>query len=109
MRRRISTRATLLQQSTRPTAWAEWFASVDVPIGNPMRGPRFEQFAMVAQAAAAGLGVGMIPQFLIDDELASGRLEVLFPHSPPQQRRLLPRLSRTQGAKRRWCAPFAIG
>lgn len=74
-------RATLLQQSTRPTAWAEWFASVDVAIGNPMRGPRFEQFAMVAQAAAAGLGVGMIPQFLIDDELASGRLEVLFPHS----------------------------
>jgi LysR family glycine cleavage system transcriptional activator len=74
-------RATLLQQSTRPTAWAEWFASVDVTIGNPMRGPRFEQFAMVAQAAAAGLGVGMIPQFLIDDELASGRLEVLFPHS----------------------------
>lgn len=75
------TRARLLQQSTRPTAWAEWFASVDVAIGNPMRGPRFEQFAMVAQAAAAGLGVGMIPQFLIDDELASGRLEVLFPQS----------------------------
>ncbi|KLK94957.1 LysR family transcriptional regulator [Microvirga vignae] len=74
-------RATLLQQSTRPTAWAEWFASVTVEAGNSIRGPRFEQFAMVAQAAAAGLGVGLIPNFLIADELASGRLEVLFPQS----------------------------
>ena len=74
-------RATLLQQSTRPAAWAEWFASVNVEAGNPMRGPRFEQFAMVAQAAAAGLGVGLIPHFLIADELAAGRLEVLFPQS----------------------------
>ena len=36
---------------------------------------------MVAQAAVAGLGVGLIPHFLIADELSSGRLEVLFPHS----------------------------
>jgi LysR family glycine cleavage system transcriptional activator len=75
------TRALLLQQSTRPTAWAEWFAGVGVAIGNPLRGPRFEQFAMIAQAAAAGLGAALIPNFLIADELASGRLEILFPHS----------------------------
>ncbi|MGO4570405.1 LysR family transcriptional regulator [Microvirga sp. 2TAF3] len=75
------TRATLLQQSTRSTAWAEWFAGVNVEIGNALRGPRFEQFAMVAQAAVAGLGAGLIPHFLIADELASGRLEILFPQS----------------------------
>jgi LysR family glycine cleavage system transcriptional activator len=75
------TRATLLQQSTRPTAWAEWFASVGVEVGNPLRGPRFEQFAMVAQAAAAGLGAALIPHFLIADELASGRLKILFAQS----------------------------
>jgi LysR family transcriptional regulator, glycine cleavage system transcriptional activator len=75
------TRATLLQQSTRPTAWAEWFASARVEVGNPLRGPRFEQFAMVAQAAIAGLGAGLIPHFLIADELASGRLEILFSQS----------------------------
>jgi LysR family glycine cleavage system transcriptional activator len=75
------TRATLLQQSTRPTAWAEWFADAGVEVGNPLRGPRFEQFAMVAQAAAAGLGAALIPSFLIADELAAGRLEVLFPRS----------------------------
>jgi LysR family glycine cleavage system transcriptional activator len=72
-------RATLLQQSTRPTAWAEWFASVGVADGNPMRGPRFEQFAMVAQAAVAGIGAGLVPRFLVADELEAGRLEILFP------------------------------
>ncbi len=75
------TRVTLLQQSTRPTAWAEWFSGVSADVSNPLRGPRFEQFAMVAQAAAAGLGAALIPQFLIADELASGRLEILFPQS----------------------------
>src|SRR6478735_5153750 len=63
------TRATLLQQSTRSTGWAEWFAGAGVTVGNALRGPRFEQFAMVAQAAVAGLGVGLIPHFLISDEL----------------------------------------
>ena len=75
------TRVTLLQQSTRSTGWAEWFASAGVDMGNALRGPRFEQFAMVAQAAVAGLGVGLIPQFLIADELQSGRLQIVFPQS----------------------------
>ncbi|QFU15305.1 LysR family transcriptional regulator [Microvirga thermotolerans] len=74
-------RATLLQQSTRSTAWAEWSAGAGVDIGNALRGPRFEQFAMVAQAAVAGLGVGLIPHFLIADEIASGRLTILFSQS----------------------------
>lgn len=74
-------RATLLQQSTRSTSWSEWSIAANVDIGNALRGPRFEQFAMVAQAAVAGLGVGLIPHFLIADELASGRLIVLFPKS----------------------------
>ncbi|WP_230530000.1 LysR family transcriptional regulator [Microvirga roseola] len=75
------TRATLLQQSTRPTAWAQWFGGIGIEVGNALRGPRFEQFAMVAQAAMAGLGAALIPHFLIADELASGRLEILFPQS----------------------------
>ncbi|WP_112662261.1 LysR family transcriptional regulator [Microvirga flavescens] len=75
------TRATLLQQSTRPTAWAEWFARCGVEEGNPLRGPRFEQFGMVVQAAVAGLGAALVPHFLVSDELSSGRLEILFQQS----------------------------
>ncbi|MGA0605987.1 transcriptional regulator GcvA [Phenylobacterium sp. VNQ135] len=71
-------RATLLHQSTRPRAWSDWCALVDVELEGVNRGPRYEQFAMIAQAAAAGLGAALLPRVLIEDELAAGRLEVLF-------------------------------
>jgi LysR family glycine cleavage system transcriptional activator len=34
----------------------------------------FDQFATVAQAAIAGVGVALLPTFLIQDELASRKL-----------------------------------
>jgi len=69
----------LLHQSTRPSAWADWFASVGVTTDAAWRGPRFDQFSMVAEAAACGLGAALVPRFLIEEELASGRLAILFP------------------------------
>jgi LysR family transcriptional regulator, glycine cleavage system transcriptional activator len=70
--------ATLLHQSTRTTAWADWFELMGVENSHPLRGPRFEQFAMIAQAAISGLGVALLPRLLIEDELSSGRLSALF-------------------------------
>jgi LysR family glycine cleavage system transcriptional activator len=68
----------LLHQSTRTEAWAEWFEIMGIDNSNPLRGSRFEQFAMIAQAAVCGLGVALLPRPLIEDELASGRLSLLF-------------------------------
>ena len=73
--------ATLLHQSTRTTAWAEWFELMGVKNSHPLRGPRFEQFAMIAQAAISGLGVALLPRLLIEDELSLGRLTALFSRS----------------------------
>jgi LysR family glycine cleavage system transcriptional activator len=73
--------AVLLHQSTRTDAWAEWFEIIGVEHGQPRRGPRYEQFAMIAQAAACGLGVALLPKILIEEELASDRLSILFAHS----------------------------
>jgi LysR family glycine cleavage system transcriptional activator len=36
---------------------------------------------MVLQAAASGVGAALAPRFLAEEELASGRLEVLFDQS----------------------------
>ena len=36
----------------------------------------FDQFAMAAQAASAGLGAALLPRFLIDRELAMGELVI---------------------------------
>jgi len=72
--------ATLLHQSTRTAAWADWFDLMGVENSHPLRGPRFEQFAMIAQAAVSGLGVALLPRLLIEEELESRRLCVLFSH-----------------------------
>jgi LysR family glycine cleavage system transcriptional activator len=71
--------APLIHQSTRPTAWADWFAAIDLTTDAVWRGPRFDQFSMVAEAAAAGMGAALVPRFLIEEELDGGRLEILFP------------------------------
>ena len=75
------TRLGLLQQATRPTAWAEWFDEAGVDAPEALRGHRFEQFSMVAEAAVAGIGVALVPHILVEADLASGRLEVLFPQT----------------------------
>lgn len=64
----------LLQQTTRPYAWRQWFASVDLRVEHDLNGTRLELFSMLAQAAMHGLGVALIPPFLIRNELADGRL-----------------------------------
>ena len=74
-------RASLLHQSTRTEAWADWFEAMEMDHAHPLRGPRFEQFAMIAQAAVSGLGVALLPQLMIEEELASGKLTLLFGQS----------------------------
>ncbi|TVP91794.1 MAG: LysR family transcriptional regulator [Pseudomonadaceae bacterium] len=64
----------LLQQSTRPYAWRQWFASLGMRVEHDLNGTRLELFSMLAQAAMHGMGVALIPPFLIRDELASGKL-----------------------------------
>ncbi|THG75916.1 transcriptional regulator GcvA [Pseudomonas sp. A-1] len=71
----------LLQQSTRPYAWRQWFGSLGLQIEGDMRGPRYELFSMLAQAAMHGMGVALIPPLLIQRELAEGRLIVPLEHA----------------------------
>jgi LysR family transcriptional regulator, glycine cleavage system transcriptional activator len=65
---------TLLEQSTRPHAWREWFVKAGVRVAPKRSRPKFEHFMMVAQAAAAGAGVALVPSFLVETELAQGTL-----------------------------------
>lgn len=71
-------RAVLLQQTTRPTQWADWFEQVGADSQQALRGPRYEQFAMIAQAAVSGLGAALLPRLLVEPEIASGALVQLF-------------------------------
>ena len=71
----------LLQQTTRPYAWRQWFDSLGMKVARDMTGPRLELFSMLAQAAEHQMGIALIPPFLIQRELAEGRLVIAHPHS----------------------------
>lgn len=66
----------LLQQTTRPYAWRQWFNSQALNIARDLTGPRYELFSMLAQAAMHDMGIALIPPFLIQRELAEKRLVV---------------------------------
>jgi DNA-binding transcriptional LysR family regulator len=66
----------LLQQSTRPFGWRQWFDAMGVAAEHALSGPRYELFSMTTAAAIHGLGVALVPRLLIEDELARGDLVV---------------------------------
>jgi DNA-binding transcriptional LysR family regulator len=55
----------LLQQTTRPYAWRQWFNAQQMNIPRDMTGPRYELFSMLSQAAMHDMGIALIPPFLI--------------------------------------------
>jgi LysR family glycine cleavage system transcriptional activator len=63
----------LLHITTRPDAWEIWLRAHDVSFEH-VHGMLFDQFSTVTEAASAGLGVALVPAFLIAEELASGKL-----------------------------------
>ncbi|RYF79229.1 MAG: LysR family transcriptional regulator [Comamonadaceae bacterium] len=69
----------LLQQSTRPDGWRQWFDAQGTEAPRARSGPRYELFSMLAAAAAHGLGVALMPRLLIEDELARGELVLACP------------------------------
>jgi DNA-binding transcriptional LysR family regulator len=66
----------LLQQTTRPYAWRQWFSSQHLNVARDLTGPRYELFSMLAQAAMHDMGIALIPPFLIQRELAERRLVI---------------------------------
>lgn len=66
-------KAPLLHLVSRPDAWERWFHRMGVAVED-VHGMLVDQFAMAAQAAMSGLGVALLPKFLIESELARGDL-----------------------------------
>jgi len=46
-------------------------------VDGDMIGPRLELFSMLTEAAIHGIGVALVPPFLVEDELARGLLVVV--------------------------------
>lgn len=67
----------LLQLESRTGDWGRWLAQHGLP-GRRPPAMLFDQFATMAQAAIHGLGVALLPTFLIGPDLAAGRLVPVF-------------------------------
>lgn len=66
----------LLQQTTRPNIWQEWCQMHHIEHPNPFDGQRHELFSMLAVAASHGMGMALIPQMLIKNELKNADLVI---------------------------------
>jgi LysR family glycine cleavage system transcriptional activator len=76
----------LLQMSTRPYAWRQWFAAQGLSVPADMAGPRLELFSMLSQAAVHGLGAALVPRLVVEDELQRGLLVPLSSAEMPSNR-----------------------
>ncbi len=66
----------LLHQSARPEAWRHWFVQAGMHDFPCMKGQRYELFSMLVEAARAGLGIALMPRFLVLSEVANGELVI---------------------------------
>ncbi|NWC11148.1 LysR family transcriptional regulator [Pseudomonas agarici] len=73
----------LLQNASRPQAWHDWFESQGYQTEHSYHGPRFETFYICIRAAQVGCGVALLPRFLVEEELADGKLVVPWQHAMP--------------------------
>ncbi|MBV4503809.1 LysR family transcriptional regulator [Pseudomonas sp. BW13M1] len=70
--------ALLLRLVSRPGLWLEWLKYQGVMPDSFRLGPHFELTAHLVQAVSAGIGIGLLPKFLIRDELENGTLQIPF-------------------------------
>lgn len=66
----------LLRAAARPELWRDWLSVQGADGGQFKLGPQYELTSHLLQAVSAGLGVGLVPRFLIEEELENGCLKI---------------------------------
>jgi LysR family transcriptional regulator, glycine cleavage system transcriptional activator len=66
----------LLQHTTLPNAWNMWWNEMNLP-GPEAQGSRYDLMFMAMNAAAAGLGVALLPDFLVAPMIDARRLHAV--------------------------------
>ena len=77
----------LISYGTEPYSWPDWLAAAGVGELRPAGALRFEQMYFALQAAAEGLGVVLVPVFLVIDDIVAGRLCAPFGARAARRRR----------------------
>lgn len=69
---------TLITYGTELMPWSDWLKAVGVADLRPAGTLKFEQLYFALQAVAEGLGVALVPLFLVADDITQGRLRAPF-------------------------------
>jgi LysR family glycine cleavage system transcriptional activator len=69
---------TLISYDTEPLAWKDWLHDAYASHIKPANQLQFEQMYFALQAAAEGLGIVLVPLFLVADEIIEGKLILPF-------------------------------
>jgi LysR family glycine cleavage system transcriptional activator len=75
-------RVPLIQHVKLPNFWREWLVDMGVSHPDPFAGQQYDQFLLATQAAASGLGVVVVPHFVVEAELRAGTLIEPFAERP---------------------------
>ena len=67
-------RQTLIRYATEPYGWPVWLDAVGLAMPTSASTLHFEQMYFALQAAAEGLGVVLVPLFLVADDIVAGKL-----------------------------------
>jgi DNA-binding transcriptional LysR family regulator len=62
----------LLHLENSTLAWKKWANDYGVDEDETLFGPRFTQYSAVIQAAMSGLGIALVPRFLVNTQLQNG-------------------------------------
>jgi LysR family glycine cleavage system transcriptional activator len=66
----------LLRVAARPDVWGRWFEAQELDAEAMNLGPQFELTSHLIEAVSSGIGVGLVPSFLVQDELRSGAVQL---------------------------------
>jgi LysR family transcriptional regulator, glycine cleavage system transcriptional activator len=77
---RVLTREPLIRHTTVPEGWDGWLAAARLQDEvQAARGPQYDLLSMALNGAIAGLGVALLPAYVVGAALRSGQLVALSP------------------------------
>ena len=78
---------TIISYVTEPMKWSEWVSATKLKEFKPKNMLQFEQMYFALQAATEGLGIVLVPLFLVADDIATGKLCAPFGTLGARQRK----------------------
>lgn len=69
--------APLLHMQSRPMQWPEWLTANGQDVVRGFQGHRFDQFSLLIEATTAGMGIALLPSYLIEREVRQDLLRII--------------------------------